>query len=641
MVGRPPLVALLTLFTLWGCTPQPTRNPAPVTQSCNAITAACVLPFPSSVFTTTDSSTATGLRLQLSEEAYFGHAELAMESRIHDGFSSISPISTLVDGSVSETSVPINYGSTLQLASPILLVNVDANSDLYGTLHPFQADVVASDAGPETLLTLSPLMALEPSSRYAVIVTDKVTSATGSPLTPTDEMMALLSRQRPDDPALESLWEYYQDLLWAVENPLKLSRDQVVQLWDFHTRSQEGVVTDVRDIARLAKEWAEDNPPTALQVTRDEGDSENDSWRRYSFLVDLPYWRSDRFSMIDRGAGGMPYVHEVQRIEGILLLPSNVGPGDTATPILFGHGLGTNMLQMITTLRNIDGHRGPYAWIWMDWDLHGYRGDGLDDILELTGNLNMEGFAATLVQSVSDQIILTALAQNFGSVPKLGDVIQPEPVFYLGQSMGSLVGGITAAVNDDIRANVLNVPGAGIVNILLHGEVIDSIGMRSRLDQHIEEAPPPDFPADLGYYVLMTLAQVGADSGDPMNFARHVRREPFDAMSPPPILLQESIGDGIIPNMTSEGLARTIGLPMVRPGSPGISGVDWVESPTCGDPDSGITQIIYSDIAFTAHLALESMPFKEQLLNYFGSFVTDDHPGNISFAMPGESAGCD
>jgi len=612
-----------------------------VSQDCNVITTACLLPFPSSVFTTTDSSTSTGLRLELSEQAYFGHAELAMEERLHDGFSSISPISTLFDGSVSAASLPINYGTTLQSTSPILVVNVDANSELYGTLHPFQADVVSSESGPESLLTLTPLMAFEPSSRYAVVITNKLTHEDGSPLTPRDEMVALLGRNRPDEASLEPLWDYYKDLVWLVEHPLKLNRDEIVQLWDFHTRSQEGAVTDVRDIARLAKDWVEDNPPTALEVTRDENDSDGDDWRRYSFLVDIPYWREDRFARIDRGADGMPYIHETQRIEGILLVPSNVGAGDTATPILFGHGLGTNMQQMITTLRNIDAQRGPYAWIWMDWDLHGYRGDGLDDILELTGNLNMEGFAATLVQSVSDQIILTAVAQNFGEVPELGEVIQPEPIFYLGQSMGSLVGGITAAVNEDIRANVLNVPGAGIVNVLRHGEVIDSIGMRTRLEQHVTEAPPTDFPEDLGYYVLMTLAQVGADSGDPMNFARHVQKEPFDGITPPPILLQESVGDGIIPNLTSEGLARTMGLSMVRPGSPGISGVDWVESPTCGEPDSGITQLIYSDLGFTAHLALESIPFKEQLLNYFGSFVAGEHPGNISFAMPGENAGCD
>ena len=165
--------------------------------------------------------------------------------------------------------------------------------------------------------------------------------------------------------------------------------------------------------------------------------------------------------------------------------------------------------------------------------------------------------------------------------------------------------------------------------------------MRARLELHVAEDPPADFPQDLGYYVLMTLAQVAADSGDPMNFARHLKREPFDEVSAPPVLLQESVGDGIIPNLSTEGLARTMGLPMVKPGSPGISGVEWVDSPTCGAPDSGITQLIYSDVGFTAHLALESVLFKEQLLNYFGSFLDGSSPGNISFAMPGNSAGCE
>ena len=38
--------------------------------------------------------------------------------------------------------------------------------------------------------------------------------------------------------------------------------------------------------------------------------------------------------------------------------------------------------------------RAPFAVAAFDWELHGSRGEGLDDIVDLAGDLNFGGFAA-------------------------------------------------------------------------------------------------------------------------------------------------------------------------------------------------------------------------------------------------------
>jgi hypothetical protein len=89
------------------------------------------------------------------------------------------------------------------------------------------------------------------------------------------------------------------------------------------------------------------------------------------------------------------------------------------------------------------------------------------------------------------------------------------------------------------------------------------------------------------------MSQAIVDPGDPLNYAR------FGALSPTPgvadwlprdMLLQEVIDDGIVPNSTTDALARAAGMTLIDPIRP-ISGLPSGTSPLSGNV-GGATAVI-------------------------------------------------
>jgi hypothetical protein len=118
-----------------------------------------------------------------------------------DGFGTSAPIHFPVDGPIDESLLPDRV-ATLDPSSPLLLVDVDADSPERGRLRPFEASF-QHDAGPYAehlpLLTLLPVqgMPLRAGTLYAAIVTDRLRGARGEPFAPSPAMRALREGRTP------------------------------------------------------------------------------------------------------------------------------------------------------------------------------------------------------------------------------------------------------------------------------------------------------------------------------------------------------------------------------------------------------------------------------------------------------------
>ncbi len=624
------LLLPLLLVVAGACTPRPTTNPDPVTLDCNVVSDTCLLPWPSSVFETVDPATATGRAVALSEAASFAGLRDSFAFEAPDGFSAIGSMAAWVPRAPEASLLPGDYVASLHEDAHFAVLDADATSETYGRRLPFHVDVVESEESG-ALVVITPLEAFRPSGRYAVVI-DAIVAP------PTPAMEALLGTG-PASTAPAELIDYYGDLVRLVTVELGWSKGDVGLLWDFGVRSDEQVTSDLQAMAAYGREWLAANPPAA--VLGEPYDAYSVNAMDLTFTV--PLWRDDRFAPLHRDDAGVPEPVGELEITGYLLVPDSVTPSNPATPILFGHGLGTYADQMMPTLAGLDLDAGPYVVGAFDWDLHGDRGEGLDDIVELTGTMNFEGFSAAMLQSAVDHLVATEVMRSLPALPGVGDaVVTDGPVLYLGQSMGSLVGVLGATISEDLTGAVLNVGGGGLSNVLRHGEIVDVIGMRAELEQLVDAGPPDDFPADLGYDVLLVVGQPGLDRGDPMSFAHHIFEDRLSDAPAPAVLLQESTGDGIIPNIMAETMARRMGLTLIEPVQLGAPGLERAEAPTCGDPASGLAQFTYSDIPFQAHLLLEDARAQRQVIEWFGSYVDEDpgNDGNIAFLGVGQTADC-
>ncbi len=145
-------------------------------------------------------------------------------------------------------------------------------------------------------------------------------------------------------------------------------------------------------------------------------------------------------------------------------------------------------------------------------------------------------------------------------------------IVYIGQSLGGIIGSVTASVRDEIKASVLNVPGGGWVDIL---ENTDSLAIRCSLVDGLIGAgiltgapysnngtPDPaddtglcttqDWKTQPGYRLFSALGRWILDSADPANFARKLAAKR--------ILIQQVNGDTVVPNVATLRLAALSGL---------------------------------------------------------------------------------
>jgi hypothetical protein len=127
-------------------------------------------------------------------------------------------------------------------------------------------------------------------------------------------------------------------------------------------------------------------------------------------------------------------------------------------------------------------------------------------------------------------------------------------VRYFGNSLGSIMGSGFLPVSNRVSSAVLNVPGAGLSNLIMSPNLQDLIGLLI--------VAQTDLPFDSAEYVasfplFRVAAQPFFDPGDPINLAQ--------ALSPDLALLQQTgKGDLIIPYDTSVDLANAFKLPEAK-----------------------------------------------------------------------------
>ena len=603
--------------------PEAPADPEPVFLGCNVITELCPLPFPSSVFTKVDDSTPSGLRVDLSGPA-IGDLWERLDAVPHDGFSPVGAIVTLLPAAVDPALLPADPEASLAPDAAVWLVEASHDDGERGRRVPFSANVVESEEADQRLLVLEPAETLASERRYAVVVRTALSE-------PSAVTRALLAEEAPEDAELQDLHTYYADLRALVET---LGVEDVGQLWDFQVRSTEGATADLRAMVEFNRAWLEQNPP---EVTLAEGREVREGVQRYDFQVELPIWKADRDAMINRGDDGRPTPIRFEPVGATLMVPPGATPDAPLQRVLFGHGLSASMEVMVPVLSEMDLDGAGFAVMVVDWDLHGARGGGINDILHISGELNVLAFAAMMQQSVADGVVYRAVLESIGEVPGRGAVLRDGANLYIGQSLGSMLGTMLAALEPELDALVLNVGGQAVSTILRTGEVVDALGLQDRILAALADNPVDGAATDLTVETLMVTSQLGLDFGEPGLYAPHVLRDRFDDEAPPAVLVQQSVGDGIVPNLTSDALGRALGVPLIEPVLREVTVFERAMAPTGGAPSSGITQFRVSDVGFEAHLAMGHLPVQTQALRYLGSFVDDDegNDGDIAYDCDG------
>ena len=171
---------------------------------------------------------------------------------------------------------------------------------------------------------------------------------------------------------------------------------------------------------------------------------------------------------------------------------------------------------------------------------------------------------------------LSALAPALGgTTPKL----DAAHIYWSGQSLGGMMGSITTAVEPDLRASAVDVPGGAFVELIATGSAkmhaivgtLASATFGIRGDEPVDEFHPG-----------VQLMAMATEPGDPIDYAPHVFGSSlFDPPPPrrPSLLLGYSVDDEVMPNIATHALIGAFGIPLVKPTIRDIAGVQAVDAP--------------------------------------------------------------
>jgi hypothetical protein len=204
--------------------------------------------------------------------------------------------------------------------------------------------------------------------------------------------------------------------------------------------------------------------------------------------------------------------------------------------------------------------RKGVATLGIDVPNHGWRSREGGYLLELASPRRLGRLVNMPLQGIVDHVSLVgALQHHLASVDLApwnplgppGDGVadlDPSVLLYEGTSMGAVLGAAEVALIPEIDAAYLQVPGAGVADIIMHS---------------------------LLWVVFSSVVPHGAAAGDAAALmgAATMLLDPTDstylldglAASRRPVFVQLGVGDAIVPTPTSERFVHLLGLPRVGP----------------------------------------------------------------------------
>jgi hypothetical protein len=532
----------------------------------------CMMPWPSMAYATADTATATGWRLDLPVEAMPENIDRVPVDPAPfnrwDGFSTMGPILARFPGGVSAAGLPPHTDPARSLAadSPILLLELATPP----VRVPFFAEVDMNVNDPaERTLIIRPLVRLDPSSRYGVAILDTVQSASGGALPVAPGFAAVRDGGRLDHDRWDQTTAGFDALFAAIEAE-GVPRSRVVLAWDFVTASNEWLRHDMTEMVTQGKAMIGDAGAN-LSFTA-EMQTPGISYRRYTGTYDSPNFLSNGeadTSVMLRDADGTPRAMGMRDARFAAIVPSCVANLPLPRPtILFGHGLFGSAEDYLNDGLVLDLAE-DFCFVIVAGDFIGLTERQLA-LAPLAANDVNKAFwiSDKLQQAIVDFIALeNAIRGPMRTAPEFlymgQEVIDPTRLYYLGGSLGGIMGNTFMAYDETIRKAVLAVPG-GNWSMLFE---------RSSAWTLLQGAAQGSYP-DLGLgQMLIALMGMTLEPVDPLTTAELVRIDP-PAANPRQVLLWEAIGDSLVTNIATELVARTMQLPVTGPSVKEVWGLE-------------------------------------------------------------------
>lgn len=568
--------------------------------------------FPSNRYSHPDAASATGLRVEISPRTVVSSSQLygfqtsVDELNELDGFSPVGGVIAKFDGPIdyagyqAEVEGEKIHGEISDAArfssggSPLYLVDLTPESPDYGKplgLVPYYFAQPGDDYWQfdDYTLIAHPAVPLNPRGTYLFLVTDEQKAADGTPIGRSEFMHETLTGQVSGDYEAQ-----LSDALDTALPLLELSREEI----------SAATLFTVGDVQRGMIDLAQARRQAPLPEAQDSWSVNDEDTNRVRFVNHYPspeYRKPKPDGKWEFDAQGVAKKQKDESLE-VFLSFSNKAVSGPRPVVIYGHGLGGDKDGVWGTSERLDpvSERGV-AVFGIDSPEHGSRHEGETTLIssvygffgidEATNEFDIARARDNFRQMAADQLELVRFIQSLSELDVL-PVGAPDGVpdldtsniLYIGHSFGSVQGATIASIAPEIRAVTWNVGGAGLMMLLRDSKTFNIV-VKGIAGDGIPFGSVASF---------MAMTQSIVDPGDPLNFAHYVTQEALPGVvgwAPRDVLLQEVNDDGIVPNSTSDALARAAGLELLHEVRP-VPGIRAVNAPVSGNLAGGATGIM-------------------------------------------------
>ncbi len=563
-------------------------NSSGIPDQCNPMGGeGCLLPWPSAVYLKTDASSVTGNRVDLpisampkNEDGEIVQPDLFNR---YDGFSLSGPMLVAFPTGVSVQGLPSfkNPDESLSPTAPIALIDIDR-----GERTPFMAEIDQNtiDVAKRDLI-IRPLARLKPGTRYVVAIKKTVRAADGGELSSPPAFEALRDGKDFSHPRyadLKKRWPAIFDKL----STMGIAKDDLVLAWDFVTASDEFMRSDLTTMREKALPAIGNTGANLSFTVKMTQPNLSTTYKRYLGTYKAPDFLTageTDASILRRGADGLPENVGLRDAQFAAIIPSCVTTGAKPLPrptVIFGHGLFGSAKEYLD-----DAFVGQLAeqhcLVIIAGDFIGLTSRQLQLAPLAVNDMNRgRQISEKLAQSVIDFIAL----ENVTRGPMAASdefkfngqsVIDPQQTYYIGGSLGGIMGNTFMAYDPNIKKGVLAVPG-GIWSMLFE---------RSAAWFALLGAAQGSYRDPAVYQLVVAFLGFAMEPYDPITTAAHVIKDPLFGQPAKNILMWYTLGDCLVTNISTEIIAREMGIKLLGPAAK----EPWHLPPTPGPLQSGIT----------------------------------------------------
>lgn len=455
----------------------------------------------------------------------------------------------------------LNDERSLGIGGAVRMVDLTTGAELpvFAELDAYP-DAITSGA---RALLVRPMVAMTPGDSVAVVVTTAVHTTDGAPLS-------------TEDWAAQVEAGGHAATLQGQLDGLGLT--DVAYAWDFPIA--DGTLP-TRTLA------AEVSTPTSWRFDRVQN-SDTDgvppgAWVQAEGSFTADNWLADDVLFVPDG-GGIPqrqgttesylFVHIPEAVRG-------AAPG-TVPVVLFGHGILSepdNYLGRDDDPSNVLALSEALGAIFIATKWRGLTTDDLVHAVDVAGDFGrFAEIPDMLTQGVGNNLSLLELVHDGDLLddPVFMGLADPDRIWWYGISLGSIAGMVTLANQTTITRATLHVGGSDWSTMLERSSDWPAF------EQAVVRGMPDPYDRQLAY----AASQLLWDPVDPASYAAELSERAF--------LWQEAIGDNQVPNIATELMMRSAGVPLGTPAVTTPYGIPTVALPVSGpvftqfDPALGI-----------------------------------------------------